>query len=712
MKNNRHGVKRLLLGLIVGGIGVLLMLPILLSSSLLFNRGAGTASSSQTSTPNANEPSVQELLETTYLGRAEEYPDPGESAMVLRKYVGRDTHKYLEEESEQRENLDQEIAEWEILVAEHPQSRHALARLAELYRNKAELTQDKSWFRKAADHYIQAAEIGLSHGRIRYTRELSELLVELNDKTKLDGVFEIILAQPRDEDRDHYYRALVDYGDGLAWMNDEQRAWGYFKDAVDFHPEQNAEAINRYARHLLDRGYAQQAFDILDSRLTSEARAIYVMPAYLRKEAMKFLGMDTDSAEAETIMVKQRVIENGGSTAVILSDAGANTNARGTGFLETLFTPAAEAFVHSRQSDDCRDRGWQYSLCDSFGNCFTPNAINLAEIIYNEAQGEKQGARYSVGWTVKNRAFQALNPQCDSYPGGIDWGNLPLCFQGIPCNDPNFCDQSKRVCCALHGGTTLYNSNQLQFNDGHRSFNTLVSSGAIYAAWYILDGFVPDISTGWIPPGVSGCNSLGNANACGPVGIPVDSYGLPAAPASAGPWCQYGSNFFDPNPNGPMEFRGCIYTAQASSCKWPARDVCGNSTTDYVCSSPPNPLPPSDNYFWNRKGPSLAVPIGYFDVITSDYVAYGWALDADVPLASIDIHVYIDGPAGGGTFVAGFPANQPRADVNQVTGYPGNHGWSWVIPAQYRAAPHTYYAYALDQTGTYNPQLSLSPRTR
>lgn len=684
------------------------MLPKLLPSSLPPNQGAATVLSSQTSNLNATEPSVQELLETTYLGHAEEYPDPGEPAEVLKKYVERDTHKYLEGASEQLQELDREIAEWEMLVAEHPQSRHALARLAELYRNKAELMQDKSWARKAADLYIQAAEIGLAHDRIRYTRELSELLVELNDKAELDEVFEVILAQPRDGDRDHYYRALVDYGDGLAWLNDEQRAWRYFEDAVDFHPEQNVEAINRYARHLLDRGYAQQAFDILDNRLTSEARAIYVMPAHLRREAMELLGMDTTSAGVETDMVRQRVIENGGSIGVILPGVGTNINAKWTGLLGALFTPAAEAFVHSQQSDDCRDRGWQYSQCDSFGNCFTPNAINLAEIIYNEAQGEKQGARYLVGWTVKNRAFQTLNPQCDTYPGGMGWGNLPICFQGIPCNDPNFCDQSKRVCCALHAGTTLYNTSHSQWNDGHRNFSTLVSSGTIYAAWYVLDGFVPDMSTGWIPPGVSGCNSLGAADACGPVGIPVDFYGLPAAPASAGPWCRYGSNFFTPNPNGPMEFRGCSYTAQASSCKWPARDVCGNTTTD-VCNNPAG----SDNHFWNRKGPSLAVPIGYFDGINSSYLAWGWALDPDTPLAPIDIHIYIDGPAGGGgTFVAGFPANQPRADVNQITGYPGNHGWSWVIPAQYRTAPHTYYAYALDRTGTYNPQLSLSPRTR
>ncbi|HXG21657.1 MAG TPA: hypothetical protein VNN62_21595, partial [Methylomirabilota bacterium] len=101
MKKNHKGIKRVLLGLIAGATGVLFMLPKLLPSSLPPNQGAATVLSSQTSNLNATEPSVQELLETTYLGHAEEYPDPGEPAEVLKKYVERDTHKYLEGASEQ-----------------------------------------------------------------------------------------------------------------------------------------------------------------------------------------------------------------------------------------------------------------------------------------------------------------------------------------------------------------------------------------------------------------------------------------------------------------------------------------------------------------------------------------------------------------------------------------------------------------------------------
>lgn len=245
MKRNHTTVTLVFLSLIAGGTSLLLILPKLLTASLFSNQTVTTMTTNQTSKLDVNEISVQELLETTYLGHAEEYPDPEEPVVVLKKYVARDTHKYLDEENEQKQELDREIIEWEGLVAEHFQSRHALARLAELYRNKAELTQDKNWSRKAADHYIQAATIGLSHGRIRYTRELSELLVEVDDKAGLDEIFEAILAQPREGDRDHYYRALVDYGDGLVQLNDTPRAWGYFEDAIAFHPEQNVSNLQK-----------------------------------------------------------------------------------------------------------------------------------------------------------------------------------------------------------------------------------------------------------------------------------------------------------------------------------------------------------------------------------------------------------------------------------------------------------------------------------
>ena len=44
-------------------------------------------------------------------------------------------------------------------------------------------------------------------------------------------------------------------------------------------------------------------------------------------------------------------------------------------------------------------------------------------------------------------------------------------------------------------------------------------------------------------------------------------------------------------------------------------------------------------------------PVGWLDVITPDYRIVGWALDADSPERSFNVHFYVDGPAGRGVLV-------------------------------------------------------------
>src|SRR3977135_1841027 len=104
MKRDRRGSKLVLLVLLAGGTGVLFISPKSFTSLLVPHRSVNSLPSDQT----RRELSVQELLETTYLGHTEEYPDPGEPAVVLKKYMERDTHKYLEGESEQEHDLNRE----------------------------------------------------------------------------------------------------------------------------------------------------------------------------------------------------------------------------------------------------------------------------------------------------------------------------------------------------------------------------------------------------------------------------------------------------------------------------------------------------------------------------------------------------------------------------------------------------------------------------
>jgi hypothetical protein len=104
-------------------------------------------------------------------------------------------------------------------------------------------------------------------------------------------------------------------------------------------------------------------------------------------------------------------------------------------------------------------------------------------------------------------------------------------------------------------------------------------------------------------------------------------------------------------------------------------------------------------------------PIGFLDSIDSTGLARGWALDPDTPSQSIDVHFYIDGPAGSGIFAGARKANWSRPDANQKTGYPGDHGFEFVIPNLFRdGKPHTLYVYGIDSTGGGNPQLSKSPQ--
>jgi hypothetical protein len=280
MSQNRKGIKVLLTCLVIGGAIAFFVLPIVPTAFTAPEQSISTPPSSLPgpSDPSVYAPDVQQLLETTYLGRGKEFPDLEEPAIVLQKYLEQNAHGYQDQLITQDKKLDDGLMTWEDLVQRYPKSRHAQVALAKHYRAKAIASGDIAYTRQAADAYIRAMDIGLENERIRYTRELSTLLVELGDRKGLDEVFGRILAQSSDIDRNYYYLALVDYADGLARFSDD-RAWGYFDQAIDLHPENNLEAINRYAQHLLTRGDAQKAFEVLDTRLTSKQRVRFVLPA-------------------------------------------------------------------------------------------------------------------------------------------------------------------------------------------------------------------------------------------------------------------------------------------------------------------------------------------------------------------------------------------------------------------------------------------------
>ncbi|MBP9686390.1 MAG: hypothetical protein KBD66_01155 [Candidatus Doudnabacteria bacterium] len=104
-------------------------------------------------------------------------------------------------------------------------------------------------------------------------------------------------------------------------------------------------------------------------------------------------------------------------------------------------------------------------------------------------------------------------------------------------------------------------------------------------------------------------------------------------------------------------------------------------------------------------------PQGNFDIANCSSLI-GWAFDADAPGQSINVDVYKDGPAGSGSFVGRYLANQPRPDVNSAFGLTGDHGFVIETPDVFKdGQQHQVYVYAINNAvGGLNPQLAGSPK--
>ncbi|MFZ6177151.1 D-alanyl-D-alanine carboxypeptidase family protein [Nannocystis pusilla] len=118
---------------------------------------------------------------------------------------------------------------------------------------------------------------------------------------------------------------------------------------------------------------------------------------------------------------------------------------------------------------------------------------------------------------------------------------------------------------------------------------------------------------------------------------------------------------------------------------------------------------------WWGGGPGGGVcdislpPTGYLDTVDCDNV-YGWAQDPDAPDASIDVHVYFNGPAGDPNGI-GVPtkADLHREDLCMALGSCA-HGYKLGVPLSLRDnTTRPVHVYGIDIEGQKNPQLSQSP---
>ena len=437
------------------------------------------------------------------------------------------------------ERIKGEIARLELMTAQNPSNQNAWLALGRDYETLAEASSDRNVLRKAAATFERVTEISVSKGKITGTYELSIALTKLRDRERLDTVFKTLLAKATIDPRGHYL-TLVDYARALSMLN-ENSAEMYFKQAIREGGPDNIEAINSYSRWLVSRGRDTDALDVLDT-MPQSLRVRFNDPAVLRNEIIDRLG--AKEAKDHTIQGNYIGISSSGKSAI-----------------QDVQDLLSLKYIHSNTGDDCRLPGSPIT-CLPYGNrCYYNWLVNLAEVMYNEARSERRGAIDMVGWTVRDRVYQGLRTTCnDSYVGGF----TSSCWQNMQCSDPNFCEGSQRYCCALHGATFTVGASQKQFDDTHVIFSTLGNSGLLNEAFLLVNGLLPEPSTQFVPPGVSGC-----------------TFGCDF------PSCSSGFNSSSPSPSGPMEFMGIPYTPSHPECKTSVGAVCGNGS--------------GENYFWNRK---------------------------------------------------------------------------------------------------------------
>ena len=106
--------------------------------------------------------------------------------------------------------------------------------------------------------------------------------------------------------------------------------------------------------------------------------------------------------------------------------------------------------------------------------------------------------------------------------------------------------------------------------------------------------------------------------------------------------------------------------------------------------------------------PNPQSPLGFFDGISDSGVASGWTLDPNAPTYPLFVEVYVDG----NQIEPRQRADKPRPDVNEVTGYPGDHGFVFMLPgAALDGGVHTINLIAQDVGDSGNKTLNNSPKT-
>lgn len=310
------------------------------------------------------QPGVQELIANTYLAHAADFPDPNETAEVLRLYL--EGNLLLE-----RDQVDRGLDVFFRAVQLQPDSRHARAGLGTALWLRYQSTQSEDDLRSAAQELMQAAKIGISYGRVRYTDTIARALAEMQDAAVMDDFFQQALRVSGGT-----YLTHLHYAQGLSMLGD-LRAEEWYKKAIRLQPDDNADALAYYAEWLLDQHREEDVLQIV--RPDEHIEYLH----FLRGVALERMGR-VDSAREEY-----------DKYAVFSRDFPAPARFR----IEGSEVQRGVAFEGERRR---RSPGESSVLLITSGQA----REGLSYLLNKESPEETQGGMRMVGWTVRTRVFK------------------------------------------------------------------------------------------------------------------------------------------------------------------------------------------------------------------------------------------------------------------------------------------------------------------
>jgi hypothetical protein len=104
-------------------------------------------------------------------------------------------------------------------------------------------------------------------------------------------------------------------------------------------------------------------------------------------------------------------------------------------------------------------------------------------------------------------------------------------------------------------------------------------------------------------------------------------------------------------------------------------------------------------------------PVGWLERVTRLGLVTGWCLDPNQPKEHLRVEFYLDGNHVDGEYIGFCNANIPKPEVLEMTGYGGDHGFSFQVPEQYQdGSSHKIWAYTFDvEKVSTNPLLKGAP---